>query len=248
MQFAVNDAIARGDVGVERMAIRAASPLTARMSRPVASTRELLSLELKALAVLKLARPLAYSARVYVSLDGGDFVQMPEQVSGKRGGFRHRSTGHSRSAARVSPHRVRARLTFGDPAQPAWTEVRDLPPLFYALYDLDADSQNDARRFIYAPAGVTVRELDPLRGQSRRFVVDVPAQSSAEITLDAVFPQGFGFVGARAMQIGEHAPDTTAGIRIRLLEDACAFQIVNPHAAPPRYAESLGATSMCRGR
>jgi hypothetical protein len=408
LQLAVDDAIVRGDIGVERIAIRAASPLTARIDSPVSATASPPFLELNSLTVLKLPRPLAYAARVFASLDGSEFVQMPDQVSGKRGGFRVDRLGVAAVQPGFHHVRVRAHLTFGDSAEPTWTEVRDLPQVFYALYDADARSENDARRFIHSPAAVPVREFDPLlgdepfggwlttvlskhgarrdspphwssqycsertaeaglrpiptaicslvhfgveneigqiwfrtaeirttdngvewvtasppqfeglvllrgapesqrlsalpllldtvpalrptgdvaiapddilitphnpkpglpaavtvtvrnqgqgdlhkalvyvafgstvtaRGQTRQFVVDLPAQSSVEITLDAVFPQGFGFVMAHAMQIGEHAPqdswnpDPTP-------EDACAFRIVNPRAAPPRYAESL---------
>lgn len=388
------------------------------MTAPVSSTDNLPSLELNAHTVLKLARPLAYSARVYASLDGSEFVRVREPVPGKGGAFRI-DTRLGAAAAQPGFHhvRVRAHLTFGDPAEPAWTEVRDLPQLFYAVYDVHAASPAGARTFVYGPAAVVARELDPVlgdepfatwltgvlsrrrastdtapewtsrycsertaeagsrpdptavcsvvyfqsrghigqiwfrtgdvhvnddgvewvpvapprfeglvirrsapesqrlsvlpllldtdpalrptgdvaiapddivitprtpkpgapaavtvtvrnqgqgdlhkvavsvafgespiaRGTSRQFVVDVPAQSSVEITLDAVFPQGFGFLMAHAMQIGEHAPheswtpDPTP-------EDACAFRIVNPRAAPPRYVESLGEVSGCRGK
>jgi hypothetical protein len=415
LQLAVDDAIRRGDTEVERIAIRAASPLTARMTAPVRSTDTLPSLELNAHTVLKLARPRAYSARVYASVDGSQFVKVLELVSGKGGGVRI-DTRLGTAAAQPGFHqvRVRAHLTFGGRTETPWTEVRDLPPLFYALYDMGAASPADARRFVYGPAATPARELDPLLGDepfgvwltdvlskrgastdplhwmsqycsertaeagsrpdptavcsvvyfqvrghigqiwfrtgdvhvsddgvawiplapprfeglviqgsgpesqrlsvlpllidtdpasrptgdvaiapddivitpgtpapgapaavtvtvrnqgqadlhkvavfvafgtsatagtSRRFVVDVPAQNSVEITLDVVFPQGFGFLMAQAMQIGEHAPhdswtpDPTP-------EDACAFRIVNPRAAPPRYLESLGGdTSGCR--
>src|SRR5215204_4134370 len=44
LQFAVDEAIARGDREIERLAIRAASPLVAFVTPPVSSTRELLSI------------------------------------------------------------------------------------------------------------------------------------------------------------------------------------------------------------
>jgi len=417
MQRAVDDAIGRGDTGIEQLAIRAASPLTASMTTPASSTASLPSLELNALTVLRLPRPMAYAARMYVSLDGGGFVQVADQASGKRGGFRVDRLGTAAVQPGFHHVRVRAHLTFGDPAAPAWTEVRDLPQVFYALYDVNAASQNDARRFVYAPAAVPVRDLDPLlgdepfavwlagllskhrgrrdsppdwasqycsertaeagsrprptaicsvvyfgvkdmgeiwfhtadvrgtgdgvewvgvsppefeglvirgsapesqrlsmlpllletdrafrptgdvavapgdivitpsspkpgapaavtvtvrnqgqgdldkalvyvtfgsaltaQGQTRQFVIDLPAQGSVDITLDAVFPQGFGFVMAHATQIGEYAPlyswtpDPTP-------DDACAFRIVNPGAAPPGYAESLrDQSNPCRGK
>jgi len=86
------------------------------------------------------------------------------------------------------------------------------------------------------------------RGTTRRFVVDVPAQSSVEVVLDAVFPQGFGIVMANARQVSEYAPydtwrpDPTP-------ENACAVRFVNPRTAPPGYFESLGdAAGPCPGR
>jgi hypothetical protein len=90
--------------------------------------------------------------------------------------------------------------------------------------------------------------VNPLeRGTVRQFVVDVPAQGAAVVKLDAAFSSGYGFILAHGMQVGEHAPhdswtpDPTP-------EDACAFRIVNRRAAPPRYVESLGDTSGCRGK
>ena len=85
------------------------------------------------------------------------------------------------------------------------------------------------------------------RGQTRRFVLDLGAQDSAEIALDAVFPEGFGFLLAHAMQISEYAP-YDSWIQDPTPEDACAFVIVNPRTAPPGYAESLRHMSMCRGK
>jgi hypothetical protein len=85
------------------------------------------------------------------------------------------------------------------------------------------------------------------RGTNRQFVVDVPAMGTAEIRLEAWFPLGYGFLLAHAMQISEHSPhehwvpDPTP-------EDACAFRVANPRAAPPRYLESLGDTAGCRGK
>jgi hypothetical protein len=85
------------------------------------------------------------------------------------------------------------------------------------------------------------------KGASRQFVVDLPAQGSKEITFDAAFPLGYGVLVALAMQFTEHSPlenstpDPTP-------EDACAFRIVNLRAAPPRYIESLGDKSHCRGK
>jgi hypothetical protein len=165
LQLAVDDAIGRGDVEVERLAIRAASPLSASIDWPVTPADHPASLQLNALTVLKVARPQPYSAHIYVSVDGGEPVQMPDQTSGKRGGFRIDRLGEAAAQPGFHNLRVRARLTFGDPGKPAWTEVRDLPPMFYAIYDSRASSPSSARGLVYGPAAVPVRAFDPLLGE-----------------------------------------------------------------------------------
>ena len=425
LQLAVSDAINRGDREIERLAVRAAFPLRAHITRPVSSTDDLPSLEINTHSVLSVPRPIGYSAQVLVSLDGGDFFQARGVRSGNNQGWRV-DTGLGRAAGLPGVHslRLRAHLTFGDPARDArasWTEVRDLPQLFYAVYDVTAQAAAgslDSRAFVYGPASVATRELDSAlgdepfaiwlasvlsarrtrtdpphpdwlshycsertseagvapepaaicsvvyfqvrghigkiwfrtadvritdagvtwervtpprfegfviaesapesqrlsmlpsvldtdpalrpvgdvaispddivaapsdpqagapfsvtitvrnqgsgdlfkvavhvalvtspteKGASRQFVVDVPAQGSAAIKLEGVFPLGYGAVVAHALQTTEHSPfenwtpDPTP-------EDACAFRIVNRRAAPPRYLESLGDTSLCRGK
>jgi hypothetical protein len=393
--------------------------LTVRISQPVSATTDLPSLGLHARAVLKLPRPLAYAARIYASLDGSEFVQVPGLLSGKEGDVRLDRLGAAAAQPGFHEVRVRAYLTFRDPGGPAWTEVRDLPQVFYALYDAKAASQTDARTFVYAPAAVPARQFDPLLGdepfavwlagvlstrraakedrphwssqfcsertdelgsrpdptaicsvlhfdtakrdigqiwfrtadirvtdggvewvktsppqfeeliimrstqsrqlsalpllldtdyaarptgavaiapddivitprtlkpgapaainvtvrnhgqsdlhkvfvsvvigstltaddgQTREFVVDIASQASVEVALEAAFPQGFGFVQVRTMQISEHAPHDN-WIRDPAFDDDCAFSVVNPGAAPPRYAESLrDKMGPCRGK
>lgn len=54
------------------------------------------------------------------------------------------------------------------PAEPAWTEVRDLPPLFYAVYDVGAASPADARRRQHRPGpSLDVAVLQRTDGGSR---------------------------------------------------------------------------------
>jgi hypothetical protein len=85
------------------------------------------------------------------------------------------------------------------------------------------------------------------KGTSREFVVDVPAQSSTDITFEAALPEGYGALLAHAMQLSEHSPHESA-TPDPTPEDACAFVIVNRRAAPPRYLESIVNASGCRGR
>jgi hypothetical protein len=411
LQLAIDDAIARGDREIEMLAIRAASPLTASITRPVSSARDLPAISFDASAVLRVKRAIPYTARVFASIDGGEFVAVRALRSGSGEGGRV-DTVLSDAAARPGFHvvRLRAELTFGTGADgaPSWTESRTLQPLVYAVYDPVADSGAAIRALVYGPASTPVRELDPLlgdepfaawlsgvlsarrgdrdsgpdwlsqycdertgeagtksaptaicavvyfqsrgeigqiwfrtadireaahgiewipaapprfeglvvlqsapesqrlsslpslldtaapsrpvgdisvlpgdivvtpialqpgeladvaitvrnigagdlhkavvnvawgadptvRGSSRQFVVDVPAQGSAELKLQVLFPNGYGFVLAHAMQVSEHSPhesftpDPTP-------HNACAARIVNARLAPARYTESL---------
>lgn len=168
LQLAVDDAIARGDVEVEALAIRAAAPLTASVSRPVSSTRELPSVVFNAATVLLVRRSVAYSARVYASVDGGAFLEARTVSSGKSAGGPV-DVVLSETAARPGFHAVqlKADLVFtgsGRSGISSWTESRTLPPLFYAVYKPDAISSAAIRALVYDPAATPVRELDPLLG------------------------------------------------------------------------------------
>lgn len=419
LQHAVDAAIARGDTEVEALAIRAASPLTASIGVPVSSTREPASITFDTSTVLRVRRALSYSARVFASVDGSEFVFLRAVRSGKGEGG---SIGAVLPKAATLPGfhvlRVKAELTFAAATGAApWTETRILRPLTYAVYDPAVEAEGPFRALVYGPSSTPVRDLDPLlgdepfavwltailsarredadpppdwmshycdertseagsrlaptaicsvvyfqarggigqvwfrtadiretprgiewvraapprfegmviqhsaadsrmlsslpalletapesrpigdvsivpgdiivsqpppqaggladvtvtvrnvgegdlhkalihvvwgtdpkgRGTTRQFVVDIPAQGSTEIRLQARFPSGYGFVMTHGMQIGEHtpqhiwAPDPTP-------HDACAIRIVNPRLAPPRYTESLVEGSGCSGR
>jgi hypothetical protein len=167
LQLAIDDAIARGDREIEMLAIRAASPLTASISRPVSSARDLPAISFDASAVLRVKRAIPYTARVFASIDGGELVAVRALRSGRGEGGRV-DTGLSDAAARPGFHvvRLRAELTFGTGADgaPSWTESRILQPLVYAVYDPVADSGAAIRALVYGPASTPVRELDPLLG------------------------------------------------------------------------------------
>jgi hypothetical protein len=76
----------------------------------------------------------------------------------------------------------------------------------------------------------------------QQLIVDIPRQGIAEIKLQARFPNGYGFVMAHALTLGEHAPfgtwtpDPTP-------HDNCALRVVNAQLAPPNYRESLLAAA-----
>src|SRR6266545_3013942 len=74
LQLAVDAALSRGDAEIERLAVRAATPLIASVTRPVNAIHDLPSIEFSANNVLRVRRPVAYSARMFASIDGGDFT------------------------------------------------------------------------------------------------------------------------------------------------------------------------------
>jgi hypothetical protein len=190
LQLAVDDAVARGDAEIERLAIRAASPLTASVSRPISSTRDLPSISFNAADVLRMTHAVPYTAQVYVSVDGGEFVPARAVRSGKsEGGRVDILLGSAAAAAGFHVVQVKAELTFGTPdrsAASAWAESRTLVPVFYGLYDPVAEPSAPMRALVFGPASTPVRQLDPLLGDepfaswlsavlsSRRIAKDAP--------------------------------------------------------------------------
>lgn len=83
------------------------------------------------------------------------------------------------------------------------------------------------------------------RGTFHNFVVDIPAFGSTELSVDVLFPRGYGIVMAQAFPVTEHAPRAVSD---PTPDDACAFRIVNPSAAPSGLRASLGDMSGCPGR
>lgn len=169
LQLAVDEAIARGDREIERLAVRAASPLSAFVSRPVSSTSDLPSISLAAGSMLRLSHPIPYRAQIYASVDGGEFVRTSVVHSGKSEGI---TIGRALPGPAGMPgfHVVQltAHLTFRGTTQSgaaaAWTESRTLPPVFYGLYDPVAESSAPMRALVYGPAVTPARQLDPLLG------------------------------------------------------------------------------------
>jgi hypothetical protein len=194
LQLAVDDAIARGDQEVERLAVRAASPLTATISRPVSSTRDLPSIQFESGDVLRVPRPAAYTADIKVSFDNGPFVPAAAIRSGLGASARvDAATGKAAFAPGFHVVRVKAELTFGATGHaPQWTEARALSPLFYAVFDPMDESTAPIRALMYGPAATTARELDPTLGDepfavwlagvlsARRLKTDGPPEWTSE--------------------------------------------------------------------
>ena len=166
LQIAVDAAIARGDNEIEQLAVRAAAPLTASITRPVSSSEIPPGIEFNAQNALRVPRPVPYTARIAASLDNGEFVIVKTLESGKgAGGGIDMLPGARRPGFHVV--QARAELTFGSPGPSGaagWTEVRKLAPLYYAIYDSNAESSAAIRALVYGPASTPVREFDPLLG------------------------------------------------------------------------------------
>lgn len=167
LQLAVDAAIARGDREIEQLAVRAAAPLTASVTRPVGSSESPPELEFSAQNALRVPRPVPYTARITASVDNGEFVVVKDVESGKSAGVGIDVLRGPARRAGFHVVRMQAELTFGSPppsGAAGWTEVRKLAPLYYAIYDSSADSSAAIRALVYGPASTAVREFDPLLG------------------------------------------------------------------------------------
>jgi len=167
LQRAVTYAIERGDRQIEQLAIRAAAPLLTRVTRPVSASEAVATdapafLEITSNEVLQLRTRVPYVAYIEAALDDGRFEDLDPQAFGEMRTIPLARLGPS--ALRPGPHhvRLRARLVFGDQANPLFEEPRDLMPVAYAIYDPAAAGPPDARAFTFAPAAVAARDLDLL--------------------------------------------------------------------------------------
>ena len=161
LQAVVKYADQRNDREIEHLAIRGAYPLRVRVTRPVSTVSAPAEIEILSYKVLELRRAVPYSASIEASLDDGPYVDLGSQSSGSSRGVRLEQLGDG--ALRPGTHyvRLRARLVFGDPDAPFHSEVRDLAPIAYAVFD-ELQVQDDARRLVYSPATLTAFEVDPL--------------------------------------------------------------------------------------
>lgn len=162
LQIAVDYATRLGDREIEHLAIRAAYPLRVRLTRPVSTTDAPAEIAILSHKVLTLRRPLPYSAFLEASLDGGPYVALGPHASGSSRGVPLEQLGEAALRSGVHVVRVRARLEFGDAEQPYHSEVRELAPIPYALFDPSRVEGPDARRLIYGPATASAFDVDPL--------------------------------------------------------------------------------------
>ena len=167
LQIAVDAAIARSDREIEQLAVRAAAPLTASITTPVSSSEYPPGIQFSARNALRVPRPVPYTARIAASVDNGDFVDVTTVQSGKSagGGINMLPAPASRPGFHVV--RLRGELKFGVAGAPdaaGWTEVRNLAPVYYGIYDSNTESSAAVRALVYGPASTQVREFDPLLG------------------------------------------------------------------------------------
>jgi hypothetical protein len=160
LQALVNYAVAVRDGEIEHLAMRAAVPLRARVDRPVSTIEAPAHLEVLSYQVLELPRPVPYTARIEASIDDGPYLDLGTQASGTPLSIRLDRLGASALRAGTHVVRVRARMVFGDPQQPVHSEVRELAPMTYALYDEQHGTTADARRFIYSPTSFKASDFD----------------------------------------------------------------------------------------
>ena len=159
LQAEVNAAFARGDREIMRLAQRAAIPLIAQVSMPVARHRAGVPLQIETPPVLTLPVPVAYRADLWASVDGGELVAIGTVSTGLKGSGPMRSLPKSSEDAGLHHIRVRARITYEDRTLPA--ETRDLPEIVYGLFDPDTEARFDVRFFIESAKHMSAQRLDP---------------------------------------------------------------------------------------
>jgi hypothetical protein len=172
LQLAVDDAIARGDTAIERLAVRAAAPLKVRVTRPVsASANESApTIEISARTFLKVPRPVSHTSEILASLDGADFVSIGTVQSDSGKSFRlDAAFGPAALVPGLHVVRARARLKFLEKAagRESWTETRDLPELSYVIYNSEETLRPEAagwRAFVHGPAAIAANQFDASLG------------------------------------------------------------------------------------
>jgi len=82
---------------------------------------------------------------------------------------------------------------------------------------------------------------------TRHFVAAIPAEGTASLKLDVVFPAGYGAVLAFVMYPSEHAPFSMWWSNELVTTPQAAFRVVNGELAPPGYVNDVRATCACQG-
>jgi hypothetical protein len=113
LQWGVEAAIARGDAKVERLAIRAATPLIPDVETLISPTQDLPSFGVSSRKRLSLPHPVPYTAAIFASVDGEPFVKVTQVSEGKGAGQRIDQLFSERARQPGFHHvRSRAQVTF----------------------------------------------------------------------------------------------------------------------------------------
>ena len=177
LQLSIDDAIRNGDAEIERLAVRAAAPLVAEVSRPLIEVGQPLRVGVGTRQILNVPKPVPFEAVIYLSADGQDYAEAGRLTSAKGS---HVMADLPRHALAVGPHhiRVRARMTFGGHSSNRWTEERQLPDVTYAVYDPRSPGSGTAP-LLFAPAAINASALD-------QNLPDVPTGKWLESVLERV--------------------------------------------------------------
>jgi hypothetical protein len=158
LEWAANAAIEARDTELERLAIRAATPLVPS-ARPLLWADQDPVVSISPNPVLHLRRSIPYEARVAVALDGGRFH--PVGVATDRRAL-HVGGGllpAAASAPGIHTVRTRAQFVFGGTGGSSWTETRELPVVTYAIYRRDV-AEDPLRLFIESPERAPAKSFD----------------------------------------------------------------------------------------
>jgi hypothetical protein len=158
LQLSIDDAIRNGDAEIERLAVRAATPIVAAVSRPLIEVGQPVSLGVGTRQILKVPRPVPFEAVISIAVDGQEYEEAGT-LSSKKGA--HVTAKLFEHALAVGPHhiRVRARMTFGSQPSLRWSEERQLPDVTYAVYDPRSPGSGVAP-LLLAPAAISASALD----------------------------------------------------------------------------------------
>lgn len=156
--LAIDDAIRNGDAEIERLAVRAAAPLVAAVSKPLIEVGQPASIGIGNRQVLKVPSPVPFEAVIHVAVDGQDYEEAGTLNSSQGSRVTAKLPEH---ALGVGSHhiRVKARMTFGGPQSPRWTEERQLPDVTYAVYDPRSPGTGLAP-LLFAPAAISAAAVD----------------------------------------------------------------------------------------
>jgi hypothetical protein len=184
LQLSIEDAIRNGDAEIERLAVRAATPLVAEVSRPLIEVGQPLRIGIGTRQILKVPQSVPFEAIIYLSADGQDYAEAGTLTSAKGSRLMANLPEH---ALAVGPHhiRVRARITFSGQPPNRWTEERQLPDVTYAIYDPRSPASGTAP-LLFAPAAVSASALDQSLPDlpAGKWLADVSQRAGAKRPVD----------------------------------------------------------------